>query len=33
MAGAQPRTSCRSLYKQLEFLYVPCQYIFINELH
>ena len=27
MAGAQPRTSCRSLLKQLEILPVPCQYI------
>ena len=27
MAGAQPRTSCRSLFKQLEILPVPCQYI------
>jgi hypothetical protein len=26
MAGAQPRTSCRSLFKQLEILPVPCQY-------
>jgi hypothetical protein len=28
MAGAQPRTLCRSLFKQLEILPVPCQYIF-----
>jgi hypothetical protein len=28
MAGAQPRSSCRSLFKQLEILPVPCQYIF-----
>jgi len=27
MAGAQPRTSCRSLVKQLEILPVPCQCI------
>ena len=27
MAGAQPRISCRSLFKQLEILLVPCQYI------
>jgi len=27
MAGTQPRTSCRSLVKQLEILPVPCQYI------
>jgi hypothetical protein len=27
MAGAQPRTSCRSLFKQLEIPAVPCQYI------
>ena len=27
MAGAQPRTSGRSLFKQLEILPVPCQYI------
>jgi len=27
MAGAQPRTSCRSLLKQLEILTVLCQYI------
>jgi len=27
MAGAQPSTSCRSLFKQLEILRVPCQYI------
>jgi len=25
MAGAQPRTFCRSLLKQLEILPVPCQ--------
>jgi hypothetical protein len=28
MAGAQPRTSCGSLFKQLVILPVPCQYIF-----
>ena len=27
MAGAQPRTSCRSLCRQLEILPVSCQYI------
>ena len=27
MADAQPKTSCRSLFKQLEILPVPCQYI------
>jgi hypothetical protein len=27
MAGAQPRTACRSLFRQLEFLPVLCQYI------
>jgi hypothetical protein len=27
MAGAQPRTSCRSLFEQLETQPVPCQYI------
>jgi len=27
MAGAQPRTSCRSLLKQLEIITVLCQYI------
>ena len=27
MAGAQPRTSCRSLFKQLEISPVPCLYI------
>jgi len=27
MAGAQPRTSCRCLFKQLDILPVPCQYI------
>ena len=26
-AGAQPRMSCRSLFKQLKILPVPCQYI------
>jgi hypothetical protein len=35
MAVAQPRTTCSSLFKQLEIPPVPCQYIdtFINELH
>jgi IS1 family transposase len=28
MVGAHPRTSCRSLFKELEILPVPCQYIF-----
>jgi hypothetical protein len=27
MVRAQPRTSCRRLFKQLEILPVPCQYI------
>jgi hypothetical protein len=27
VAGAQPRTSCRSIFKQFEILLVPCQYI------
>jgi hypothetical protein len=27
MVDAQPRTSCRSLFKKLEILPVPCQYI------
>jgi hypothetical protein len=27
MAGAQPRTLCRSLFKQLKILSIPCQYI------
>ena len=26
MAGAKPRTSCRSLQNQIEILPVPCQY-------
>ena len=29
MAGAQPKTSCRILFKKLEILPVPCQYIFL----
>ena len=29
MAGAQPRTSCRSLFKQPEILPVPFQYILL----
>jgi hypothetical protein len=34
MAGAQPRTSCRSLFQQLEILSVPCQYTFhYGEIH
>jgi IS1 family transposase len=28
VVGAHPRTSCRSLFKKLEILPVPCQYIF-----
>jgi hypothetical protein len=28
MAGTCPRTPCRSLFKKLETLPVPCQYIF-----
>jgi len=27
MAGAQPRTSCSSMFKQLQILPLPCQYI------
>ena len=27
MAGAQPRTSCRSVFKQIEVLPIPFQYI------
>jgi len=27
VGGAQPRTSCRNLFKQLEILPVPCHYI------
>ena len=33
MAGAQPRNSCRCLFKQSDILPVPCQYIVINELY
>jgi hypothetical protein len=29
MAGTQPRTSCRSLFKQLDILPVPCQHILL----
>jgi hypothetical protein len=29
MAGAQPRTSCISLVKQLEILPAPCLYILV----
>ena len=29
MAGAQPRTSCRSLFKQLEILPVPCHKVLL----
>jgi hypothetical protein len=28
MVGAHPRTPCRNLFKKLEILPVPCQYIF-----
>jgi hypothetical protein len=28
MVVAKPRTSCRSVFKKLEILPVPCQYIF-----
>jgi hypothetical protein len=28
MVGAHPRTPCRSIFKKLEILPVPCQYIF-----
>jgi hypothetical protein len=27
MSGAEPRASCRGLFKKLEILRVPCQYI------
>ena len=27
MSGARPRASCRGLFKKLEILPVPCQYI------
>jgi len=40
MAGAQPRNSCKSLFKQLELIRLPCQYtlsltnfIIINHEH
>ena len=34
IAGAQPRTSWRSIFKQLEILPIPCQYILsINVLN
>jgi hypothetical protein len=26
MAGAQPSSSCRGLFKQLELIHIPCQY-------
>jgi hypothetical protein len=28
VVGAQPGTACRSLFKKLEILPIPCQYIF-----
>jgi hypothetical protein len=28
MVGAQPKTPCRSLFKKLEILPIPCQYVF-----
>jgi hypothetical protein len=28
MAGVKPRNSCRSLFKRLEILTLPCEYIF-----
>jgi IS1 family transposase len=28
IVGAHPRTSCRILFRKLEILHVPCQYIF-----
>jgi hypothetical protein len=28
MAGVKPRNSCRSLFKRLEILALPCEYIF-----
>jgi hypothetical protein len=33
MAGAKPRTSCRSLFKQLDILPLPLPYTFFNILH
>jgi len=30
--GAHPRTSCRKLFKKLEILTVPSQYILIDEI-
>jgi hypothetical protein len=33
MAGAQPRTPCRSLFRQLDILSVSCQYILTYLLH
>jgi len=27
MSGAEPRASCRGLFRKLEILPVPCQYI------
>ena len=27
MSGAEPRASCRGLFRKLEILLVPCQYI------
>jgi hypothetical protein len=27
MAGVKPRTSCRSLFKRIEILALPCEYI------
>jgi hypothetical protein len=32
MVGAHPRASCGRLFKKLDILQVPSQYIFINEL-
>jgi len=32
MAGEERRTSCWSLFKQLDILPLPLQYTFINEL-
>jgi hypothetical protein len=29
LAGAQPRASCRSLFKRLETVPIPCQYILL----
>jgi hypothetical protein len=32
MVGAHPRTPCRCLFKKLEILLVPCQFLIINKI-